>query len=349
MTEPRLALPAGAASGVGSLPGTDPREAVRLVVGELPDLPHLPELPGRGAGADLVGRTAALLVDLHVDLQPAGWRLVDRPGRDENRALAMLREDLDALEEHTQGLTGPVKVQLAGPWTLAATLDLPRGERAVSDPGAARDLAASLAEAAAAHVAEVRRRVPGADVVLQLDEPAIPGVLAGALKTISGFGRIRAVEEPVAEQALAAVVQAAGAPVIVHCCAADPPLDLFRRAGAAGLSVDVRLLDVGRASPLDEAFGEAVEAGLSLWVGAVPAVVPAGARPSGPAATVAGVRRLWSRLGFDPGVLAASVVVTPTCGLAGASPAGAREAMRVAREAARTLVEDPIDDSGEHE
>ena len=42
------------ASGVGSMPGTDDREyaeAVRVVLGELPDLPHVPELPGRGADA----------------------------------------------------------------------------------------------------------------------------------------------------------------------------------------------------------------------------------------------------------------------------------------------------------
>ena len=54
----------GPASGVGSLPGIDPAEALRIVVGELPEFAHLPELPQRGAGADLIGRTAGLLVDL---------------------------------------------------------------------------------------------------------------------------------------------------------------------------------------------------------------------------------------------------------------------------------------------
>ena len=49
----------GPATGVGSLPGTDPVEALRLVTGELPDFPHLPELPDRGAGADLIGRLLA--------------------------------------------------------------------------------------------------------------------------------------------------------------------------------------------------------------------------------------------------------------------------------------------------
>jgi hypothetical protein len=82
---------AGSATGIGSLPGSDIREAVRVVFGELPDLPHLPELPARGPGADMIGRGAGLLVDMPVDLQPAGWRLVDRPGRDLRRAWDWMR------------------------------------------------------------------------------------------------------------------------------------------------------------------------------------------------------------------------------------------------------------------
>ena len=46
------------------MPGTNPAEAMRVIAGELPDFPHLPELPDRGPGADLTGRTAALLVDM---------------------------------------------------------------------------------------------------------------------------------------------------------------------------------------------------------------------------------------------------------------------------------------------
>ncbi len=80
------------------MPGTDALEAARTVVGELPELPYLPELPGRGAGAGLIGRTAALLVDLAVELVPSGYRVTARPGRDHRRAVDLLRGDLDALE-----------------------------------------------------------------------------------------------------------------------------------------------------------------------------------------------------------------------------------------------------------
>ena len=73
------------------MPGTDPAEATRVVAGELPDFPFLPELPDRGPGADVVGRTAGLLIDIPVEVTPRGWRLAERPGRDLARARSMLR------------------------------------------------------------------------------------------------------------------------------------------------------------------------------------------------------------------------------------------------------------------
>src|ERR1700689_1223909 len=162
------------------MPGTDPAEAMRVVVGELPDFPYLPELPDRGPGADLTGRTAALLVDMPVEVTLRGWRLAERPGRDAGRARSMLSADLDVLEEVLQGYGGPLKIQLCGPWTLAATLELTHTMNvALADPGAVADLTASLAEGAAAHAADVAKRVPGARLVVQFDEPALPSVTEG--------------------------------------------------------------------------------------------------------------------------------------------------------------------------
>ena len=106
------------------MPGTDPDEAMRVIAGELPGFPYLPELPDRGPGADLTGRTVALLVDIPAEVTPRGWRLAERPGRDLARARAMLSSDLDALEAGPGRYRGPLKVQLCGPWTLAATLEL---------------------------------------------------------------------------------------------------------------------------------------------------------------------------------------------------------------------------------
>src|SRR5580693_2861180 len=177
----------GSATGIGSMPGTDPAEAMRVVAGELPDFPYLPELPDRGPGADLTGRTAGLLIDMPAEVTLRGWRLTDHPGRDLARARSMLSHDLDELEEVLDGFRGPLKIQLCGPWTLAATLELPHTmNMALSDPGAVADLTASLAEGAAAHVAELAKRVPGAQLVVQFDEPALPAVARGEVPTASG-------------------------------------------------------------------------------------------------------------------------------------------------------------------
>jgi methionine synthase II (cobalamin-independent) len=318
----------GPASGVGSLPGTDPVDAISTVLGELPDLPHLPELPARGAGADLIGRTAGLLVDLAVDLTPAGWRLVPRAGVDLRRAQEFLARDLDALHEAAEGWTGPFKVQAAGPFTLAAGLERTRGERAVVDRGARRDLAQSLVEGVAAHVAAVQGRLPGAQVVVQLDEPSLPAVLQGGLPTASGFGKLPPLEEPDVEAELTAAVAALPVPVVVHCCAARLPWALLQAAGAAGVS-----FDLGLVQDLD-AVGTAVDAGTHLLAGVVPgtdAELPA------PGATASRVRAWWNELGFAADQLPQAVTLTPTCGLAGASPAYARAAMAHVREAARYL------------
>jgi methionine synthase II (cobalamin-independent) len=319
----------GPASGVGSLPGTDPVEALRLVTGELPDFPHLPELPGRGAGADLIGRTAGLLVDLYVDLTPAGWRLVSRPGVDLRRAQEFLTRDMDAVFEVAERYTGPFKVQVAGPWTLAAGLERTRGDRAVVDAGARRDLAQSLAEGIAAHVRDVTARVPGAQVVVQLDEPSVPAVLQGGLPTVSGFGKLSAVEATVVEEELTRLIDRLPAPVVVHCCAERAPLDLFRAAGARALSFDLALVQ-----DLD-AVGTAVEAGIQLFVG----VVPGTDTTLPPAkATASRVGGWWRELGFPADQLHTAVTLTPACGLAGASPAYARTAMTHVREAAKYLL-----------
>jgi methionine synthase II (cobalamin-independent) len=321
----------GPASGVGSLPGADPAEAVRLVVGELPGFAHLPELPGRGAGADLIGRSAALLVDLAVDLTPAGWRLVPRSGVDQRRAREFLARDLDALHDVAAGYEGPLKVQTAGPWTLAAGLERTRGDRAVVDPGARRDLAQSLAEGVAAHAAAVASRVPGATVVVQLDEPSVPAVLQGGLPTVSGFGKLPAVEESVVEQELADLIGRIGVPVVVHCCAPRAPMDLFRAAGAAALS-----FDLGLVQDLD-AVGTAIESGVHLFPGVVPGTDTS---LSSPKATASRVQAWWRELGFPADDLAAAVTLTPACGLAGATPTYARAAMAHVREAAKFLLPD---------
>jgi methionine synthase II (cobalamin-independent) len=325
------------ATGIGSHPGDDAAayaEAVRVVLGELGDhLPHVPELPGRGAAATMTGRAVAVTTDLGFDLQPAGWRLTDAEGVDQRRARSLLAQDLDEVEEQAQGFTGAFKTQVAGPWTLAATVERPRGDRVLADHGARRELAQALAEGVRRHLADLRRRLPGVDRwVVQVDEPVLPDVLAGGVPTASGFGKHRAVEPPEASAALGWVLEAVageGAEPWVHCCAAGAPLALLRGAGARGLAVDLALVDAAG----HEALAEALEAGESVAVGVVPAS-GASAETTTEATVTEAVTRWLDMVGLEP---TEALVVSPTCGLAGVSPAVARRALHLARAAAGHL------------
>jgi methionine synthase II (cobalamin-independent) len=330
---PDFPWPAGAATGIGSLPGTDIREAQRLVLGELPDLPHLVELPDRGPGAEMIGRTAGFLVDLPVQLYAGRWQIAPRPGKDLRRTADLLERDLDQLTEQTSGYAGPMKIQAAGPWTLAANLDLQIGGRMLRDAGAVRDLTESLAEGLRRHVADVRKRLPNAAVLLQLDEPALPTVLAGRVPTESGLSAYRAIEAADAAGALRTVVEAAGVPVVVHCCAPDVPLRVVQDAGATAVA-----LDLARLTDLDP-LGEALDAGLGLLAGAVPTRPPAEGRAPSSADIADRVRAVWARLGFPAERVARQVVVTPACGLAGAPPGYVRAVLAGCRDAGRRLAE----------
>jgi methionine synthase II (cobalamin-independent) len=315
------------------MPGTDPAEAMRVIAGELPDFPHLPELPDRGPGADLTGRTAALLIDMPAEVTPRGWRLAERPGRDLARARAMLSSDLDVLEEVLQGFRGPVKIQLCGPWTLAATMELPRTMNVVlADPGAVADLTASLAEGAAAHVAEVAKRVPRAQLVVQFDEPALPAVAAGAVPTASGLSRLAAIEDGPLQDRLSQVVASTRAYTAVHCCATTVPFGIIRAAGADAVAFDLSQLRRGE----EDGIAEVAEAGMGVLTGAISATAT---ETGGARETAERVIRLWQRLGLPLATCAEQAVITPACGLASASPVQARAALARCREAAGMLPE----------
>lgn len=319
------------ATGIGSMPGEDVAEAIRVVAGSLPDLPHLPELPARGPSADLTGRAVAITGHLGFDLQPAGWRLTDAPGVDHRRARSLLAQDLDLLEEQLQGYEGRFKVQVAGPWTLAATVEKPRGDKVLSDRGARHDLAQGLADGVGVHLADVQRRLPRADLVLQLDEPALTLVLGGQVPTASGFSRHRSVRPPEAQEAVEWVLAAAGGrATVVHCCAAEVPVALLRRAGAGGVSVDVAALSAGAMGELATALDE----GATGYLGVV---ASGGSSVPTTKAALQRVLRLLDMLGFDPDEVCGQLVLTPSCGLAGASPAYARGVLDALREAAAEL------------
>jgi hypothetical protein len=287
-------------TGLGSLPGTDFGAAVRFAFDRTPDLPYLPELPARGPSAQLVGRGLGLLAGLGADLVVGQWRL-GSAGLDQRRARALLRDDLDVLEENAEGYAGPFKVSVAGPWTLAAATDLAAGGTVLADAGARRDLAASLAEGVGDLLGDLGRRLPGADLVLQVDEPSLPAVLGGRVPTPGGFFRQRAIGLPEVAAGLAAVTaeparRGLAVPAVLHCCAPGAPVDTLLGegrdgAGFAGVSLD---LDTLATADLDT-LAAGLEAGREFWDGG------RRRRHPGPRAAAGGVSRRVVGTRSDPG------------------------------------------------
>ncbi|NUL46353.1 hypothetical protein F7P69_14280 [Cellulosimicrobium funkei] len=216
-------MPAVRATLLGAWPGKDPVSASRDLLNALgaPHLPVLPELPARGPGSDAIGRTAGLLEELAVDLQPHGWRLVPELGMDHRRAVSALTTDRHALTD-VAGESGieveDLLVRVTGPMTLSADLWLPGGERSLSDHGTRRDVAESLAAGLAAHVRAIRSQTGAGRLTVVLDEPRAAAVLSGALPTASGYRTVRSVPRSEVREAWTRVAQAvldAGATGIV--------------------------------------------------------------------------------------------------------------------------------------
>lgn len=297
-----MSLPAGPwASAHGPLPGTRPDHALDLVLGELGDghVPFLPQLPERGVGADAVGRSASFLVDLPVDLQPSGWRLVDRPGRDLARGRSWWGQDLDALAERGEevGRAQAFAVPVMGPWTLAASFQRQRGEVAVSDAGARRDVVSSLAEGLADVLAAVRRAASGVDLVVVLDEPSLPSVLLGRVPTASGYDTLRAVPPNEVRDGLRLVVDAAhavDAAVVLRCLAEESPVGMLGETGADGLGVHVPATASGTNAPAWERLAALVEQERTLLLAPTD-----GGSEKDAEQLAALVTTPWSQLGMD--------------------------------------------------
>jgi hypothetical protein len=311
------------------LPGTDPAEALRIVLGELPDLPFLPELPARGVGADLIGRGAGLLTELPVEVYAGRWRLTGRPGRDLRRARELLERDLDTLHEQASEYEGSFKIQVAGP------VDARRRARASARrPRAARPRRGR----------EIARRSPTGCVSTSPTSP--PGChtpacccsstsrrcprywpagsapTAACTRTGRSGRRRRGRRSPRSSRRSGAGDR--------HCCASDVPFTLLREAGAAALAIDLALV-----TDLDP-LGEAIDAGTAVVAGAADP-----RQPAPPSAEVANrIRDVWSRLGFPPALAAERVAVSPSCGLAGASESAALSLLAACRDAGRRLRDD---------
>jgi methionine synthase II (cobalamin-independent) len=331
-------LPVGSGTGVGSMPGTDPRVAAEISVGET-EFAFLPELPARGLGADMVGRAAVLLVDMPMDVAPSGYRLSGRPSGLSRRAKDFLAADLDAFEEAWEraGLVGTdrtVKVQACGPFTLAASVELGGGHKILRDEGAWSDLVESMAEGLRVHADDVQKRT-GAKVVVQVDEPLIGRVIEGSIEPLTRFNIINPIPAAVVAEHYDNFISVVGRPVILHDCSSQVQWDLLSRSRFTAVGVDLAQI---RTSDLD-GIGQLLDEGREVVLGAVPTTAPD--KELAAEQVAAHCAELTDRIGLSRKVLAEQIVISPACGLAGADASWATAALTLCGKAAQGLHADP--------
>ncbi|MDX2355703.1 cobalamin-independent methionine synthase [Dietzia sp. PP-33] len=352
-------------SGPGPMPGVDPRESARVVLGECHRLPFLPELADRGLGADQVGRTLAMLADLPVDVSPRGWRLAGSPGRAARTASDLLDRDLDALEEADESVRAPegdpapvdrrLVARVLGPWSLAAQLELPGGLPVLTDRGARRDLAEALAEGVADRITRLAGRM-GAGARIVLDEPMLWHVAAGTVAGPSRFDPIPAVPEDRLALSLcrfADVLRRGGVTdVLIRVPAGTGPEAPARWSAVSqaprgetpldGLCVPAELLHSSRSHSALDAAGTVLGAGRILQMEGLPGI----ARPPRTGAdverSVSMILALLDRLSAPRHAALDQLVFTPTVedmvsGRVG--PVEALAAVRRVTEAAPRLAE----------
>ncbi len=320
------------------MPGADPAEAVAVMSGET-DFAFVPELPSRGVGADSVGRAGAILIDMPFEVVHDVYRLTSRPGSVTRRARDLLARDLDALEEHwdRNGLidTGKLlKVQVCGPFTYSAQVELRNGHKVVKDRGARLDVVASMTDGLLDHVRELRRRL-GAEIVVQLNEEQIDAVLNGSVTPLTRMDAIPPVPASLIAQRLEEMAAAIDVPMILHG-GPTPQSDLCPLLSSYAVTVDLSRPLPGEHK---DKMAEYLDHGGVMLANLVPSSPPR--VPVNPEQLAQGLARLTDELGLSRSVLRDNVVVTPDGGLADASPSWAAEALRLASAAAELLASDP--------
>ena len=315
-----------------------------MVVGELHTLTHLVELPARGVGADLIGRAGALLVDIGIDTVPRGYRIA--PGRSSvvRRAVSLLDEDVDALEEAWEkaglrgGGRGPSRCRRPVRSRWRRTSNWPTDTARSPTPVRCATWRASPRRGRCA--APRRDRASARDAGRGAVRRAVAARRAGGPADRGDRASRRCIRSTRRWRSglLDECVETVGGEVALHCCAPDLPWKMLQRSAFSAVSVDVATLTaadsrrhrrVRRIGPRRDARGGPVQA--------------PDRRPSAEeVAKVGGVDHRPTRL--------------PPCGAArpdrrhagvrprGATAQWARTAIELAQKVADAIAEDPARD-----
>lgn len=317
--------------GLGELPGASILAAADIVAGETGDLRQLPILPA--CGVDVVGLTTGILPGINVDAGPRSWVLSTRPQLRTRRIWDRVEADLDQCEQAWGTRIDAVKIQVAGPWTLSASIELSNGHRALTDTGALRDLTESLIAGIQEYSADVQARFD-TEVYVQLDEPLLAQVRDGSLPGTSQFDEIPSINDVDLGERLAGVIERAEVRYLNQT--GYPPL--WKVAQVAGVETCQVTLDTVRGSEQYDGMGHALAAGMRVGLGMTRA-----GDDRDPRHLAVDVARMWDELGLDRTLLTHAVDVHPRGGLTNCTLLDAAAALRTARTVADMLDKDAGD------
>ena len=310
--------------GLGELPGASIIAAADIVAGETGDLRQLPILPARGV--DVVGLTTGVLPGINVDAGPRSWVLSTRPQLRTRRIWDRVEADLDQCEQAWGTRIDAVKIQVAGPWTLSASIELSNGHRALTDTGALRDLTESLIAGIQEYSADVQARFDTEPLLAQVRDGSLPGT--------SQFDEIPSINDVDLGERLAGVIERAEVRYLNQT--GYPPL--WKVAQVAGVETCQVTLDTVRGSEQYDGMGHALAAGMRVGLGMTRA-----GDDRDPRHLAVDVARMWDELGLDRTLLTHAVDVHPRGGLANCTLLDAAAALRTARTVADMLDKDAGD------
>jgi hypothetical protein len=325
--------PAGAVTGIGSLPLTSVSSAIESVAQYSPEVPFWPQLPQRSESESAIGQGLACLGEL-IEPRSEGYGYQVKAGQIDS-VLEKLHGSTGALgEQNAAGFHAfekalsaglfrtavAVKGQIEGPITLSAFL-FHRDKPFLFD--------SALLAAIAFHVSRMiswqieRLEIAGLPLLLFIDEPAL--CLESLPNLVSEEDRLNALAATLEH------VRTRGAYAGLHCCA-ERPFERMCRAKPDILSFDAH-------TGLDLFFADwhaldFVRQGGTVAYGLVPT------RSGLDAADSASIFIRWLKAASsagDPQKFAQRAMITATCGLGLLDETSVEESFRVAHSVSKLV------------
>lgn len=319
----------GWATSIGSLPHSDPALASAFVLSRQPDLPAAPSLPNRSPLEGMLPR--GLWGIQGVTVAPDASVSVNLDALDPDASIGdpFLEDEPFVALRHFLGVvtdrTGPIKAQLTGPVTLGLALHMCGIDEALAFRialGAVRDRARAL-------IRRMRHDVPGAPLVVWLDEPALVGTaqLGFPLDTNAIIDLVSGVLAVIEPDAITGV----------HC-AGEADWQAILMAGPQMLSLPVGA-GVTTAAGAISAFVD--RGGWIAW-GAVPTSAPVGDRAGIYWKTLSSQWCDLVRNGADPVLIRRRSLITPESGLAAHDEHQAEHVLDLCGRVAASLQEQAV-------